>query len=227
MDKRWLFPATIEEAKQSQKEMAEKVILKGDVEYSFIAGMDVSNNRFDPKKLVFASAVLLDTQFSVIESQGVVDTQLFPYISGFLGFREAPPLIQAFHKLSRRPDVILVDGQGISHPRGLGIASQIGVLLDIPTIGVAKSILVGKPEGILGEEAGSFVPLIFKNRQVGLLLRTKKRCNPLIVSIGHKMSLEKARSIVLGCVRGYRLPEPIRQAHLAANACRTKLLSKT
>lgn len=116
----------------------------------------------------------------------------------------------------------MVDGHGISHPRRLGVASQIGILLDIPTIGVAKSILVGEPDGSLGEEAGSSVPLVWKGTLIGQVVRTKRRCQPLYISAGHKISLQTAINLVLSCVKNYRMPEPTRRAHLVANAHRTK-----
>lgn len=147
MNHKWLFPSNLDEAKLIQKEMSEKVVIQNEVllPFSLIGGMDVSNNRFDPSKKVYATTIVLNVELSLVESAGIAERQEFPYISGFLGFREAPALVQTFHKLSKKPDLILVDGQGISHPRGLGIASHLGLLLDIPTIGVAKSILVGKP----------------------------------------------------------------------------------
>ena len=114
----------------------------------------------------------------------------------------------------------MLDGQGISHPRHFGIACHIGVLLDCPTIGVAKSILIGKPVHDLGYNAGSTSPLQWQGNIVGMLVRTKDGCNPLVVSIGHKIGLERAVELVLQTCRGYRLPEPTRQAHLFANAAR-------
>ena len=117
----------------------------------------------------------------------------------------------------------MVDGHGISHPRRLGIASHIGVLLNIPTIGVAKSVLVGHPAGPLGEAKGDCVPLIWKGEQIGTFLRTKKCCHPVIISAGHRISLGTAVEIVLEYATRYRLPEPTRQAHLAANRCRKEL----
>lgn len=215
--------SSLAEAKQTQAEMAQRVLIQDCVNHSisFVAGMDVSNNRFDPSQMIFAASVMLSyPDLSVVETSTQANKQTFPYIPGFLSFREAPALIQAFDGVKRRPDVIMVDGHGISHPRALGIASHIGVMLDIPTIGVAKSILIGEPEGILAEEAGSQIPLIWKGHQIAALLRTKKRCAPLIVSAGHKISLDSAVRLVMCCVKGYRLPEPTRQAHLAANACR-------
>src|SRR5262249_35990996 len=118
------------------------------------------------------------------------------------------------------PDCLIVDGHGISHPRGLGIASHLGVLLDCPSIGVAKSILVGKPEGELGNQIGDYIPLRWKGQTLGVVLRTKPNVQPVYVSSGHRVSLETAIKVVLNSLSKYRLPEPTRQAHNAANVCR-------
>jgi deoxyribonuclease V len=183
--------------------------------------MDVSHNLYDPQALIYAVCVTLNPRTLQVQERGCVALeQRFPYKSGYLGFREAPALIESFKKLSQIPDIIFVDGHGISHPRGLGIASHIGVLLNLPTIGVAKSVLVGKAEGTLGSAIGDSVPLIWKGKQIATLLRTKARCNPLIISTGHKISLSTAVEMVLQYLKGYRLPEPTRQAHLTANAYR-------
>jgi deoxyribonuclease V len=186
--------------------------------------MDISHNLYDPSEIIYAAALILNfSDLQVTERAFTAEKQSFPYVPGFLGFREAPALINAYQQLKIKPDILFVDGHGISHPRRLGIASQIGVLLDIPTIGVAKSILVGKPAAPLSEEPGNQTPLLWKKQTIGMFLRTKKRSNPLIISSGHKISLERAIEIVKACLRGYRLPEPTRQAHLAANAFRKGL----
>ena len=224
--KEWLLPGAIEEAKAVQKIMAAKVITEDAFRgLAKIGGMDVSNNLYDPAQMIYASCVTLEyPQLSVMDQAAVSLRQSFPYIPGLLGFREAPALVEAFQKLTQKPDLLFVDGHGISHPRGLGIASHIGILLDIPTIGVAKSILVGKPEGQLGLEIGSQTPLVWNEQCLGVVLRTKKRANPLIISVGHKISLPTAVELVLHCLRRYRLPEPTRQAHLAANKCRVLMM---
>jgi deoxyribonuclease V len=216
----WLHPSSLEEAQHVQRELAKRVILTNDFSFShWVGGMDVSNNLYEPK--VYASAVVLNKESLQLEEEAAVaQAQLFPYIPGFLGFRESPALVAAFKKLSQPPEIILVDGHGISHPRRLGIASHLGVILDIPTIGVAKSILVGQPAGPLGNAQGDTVPLVWKGEQIGVFLRTKVRCNPLIISTGHRISLPSAVEIVMQCLTRYRLPEPTRQAHLAANRCR-------
>jgi deoxyribonuclease V len=222
----WFSPKSIDEAKEVQHRMAQLVIQKDMLmTMQSIGGMDVSNNLYDPKQMIYASAVVLSYPgLEILEQAAVAQKQSFSYIPGLLGFREAPALVEAFKKLRKKPDILMVDGHGISHPRGLGIASHLGVLLDIPTIGVAKSILVGAPAALIGPEAGAQVPLVWKDQTLGMMLRTKARSNPLIISVGHKISLSTAVSLVQRCLRGYRLPEATRQAHLAANVCRKSVL---
>jgi len=223
----WLSPSNAQEAKDAQSAMAEKVIVKDDFgPLQWIGGMDVSNFRFDPNRRIFAACVVLAKESRKVEEVAVaLQEWSFPYIPGLLAFREAPALVAAFKKLKRRPDLLMLDGQGISHPRGLGIASHLGVLLDIPTIGVAKSILVGAPTSVLGMEAGSQVPLVYNGKCVAMLLRSKKNTKPLVISIGHRISLDTALILVKSMLGGYRLPEPTRQAHIAANAFRRKIHS--
>jgi deoxyribonuclease V len=217
----------IEEAKKAQLIMAGQVIQEDQLPtIGTIGGMDVSNNLYDPEQMIYASTVVLSyPNLEIIEQAVVQQKQSFPYIPGLLGFREAPALVETYKKLQKKPNILMVDGHGISHPRGLGIASHIGVLLDIPTIGVAKSILVGQPAAPLGPEAGAQVPLVWKDKTLGVLLKTKARSNPLIISVGHKISLSTAVELVKRCLRGYRLPEVTRQAHLAANSCRRGLIN--
>ena len=138
-----------------------------------------------------------------------------PYIPGLLSFRELPCILGAFDKLKQRPELVMVDGQGIAHPRRLGIASHLGLWLDLPTIGCAKSILRGNyDKDVLGEEPGSWVPLIDtrKKEVLGAALRTRARVNPMFISLGHRISLETSIRYVVACSKGYRLPEPTRQA---------------
>ncbi len=221
----WLFPDSLLEAKRAQEEIANRVLLQdiiGEEPSLSIAGMDVSNRLYDPAKMIFGSAVLLSTPtMQVIEVSSAAEKQdRFPYIPGFLGFREAPVLFSAFQGLALNPDLLIVDGHGIAHPRKCGIASHIGVLLDIPTIGVAKNILIGTPQQPLSEEKGSRTPLIWRDEIVGMLVRTKRGVKPLIISVGHKTTLDRAVKIVLDCVQKYRLPEPTRMAHNEANQFR-------
>ncbi len=141
----------------------------------------------------------------------------FPYVSGFLAFREIPPLLAAFRKLSHAPDLLLCDGQGIAHPRGMGLASHLGLILGLPTIGCAKSRLVGE-HGLLPRERGSSVALRHGGRTVGRVVRTRDGVAPLFVSPGHLVDIDDAVCWTLACCRRFRLPEPTRLAHLAARA---------
>jgi deoxyribonuclease V len=144
--------------------------------------------------------------------QGEID---FPYVPGLLSFREAPLILQAFEQLTHTPDLIMVDGQGIAHPRRLGIAAHLGLFFDIPTIGCAKSRLCGTHQEP-APEPGNFEELTDKNESIGVVLRTKYNTNPVYLSIGNKIAIEDAIFWVMRCCRGYRLPEPTRLAHQAA-----------
>ena len=141
----------------------------------------------------------------------------FPYVPGFLSFREAPVIIDALAMLSARPDLVICDGQGVAHPRRLGIASHLGVVLDMPTVGCAKSLLIGShPE--LPDERGARVPLTHKGEQIGWVVRTRPGVKPVYVSPGHRVGMEAAAELVLACTTRYRLPETTRYAHnLASN----------
>jgi deoxyribonuclease V len=185
-----------------------------------IAGADISFNKFSEK--VYAGIVVLSLpDLRIVEQVGVHSVAKFPYVPGLLSFREAPSLLEAWEKLKTKPDVLMLDGQGIAHPRRFGIACHVGVLLDWPTIGCAKSILVGK-YGELGLEAGSQSPLIDKGEQVGVALRTKNKVAPVYVSPGHLIDLDSAVDLVLRSTTKYRLPEPTRQAHLLVNRLRVE-----
>ncbi|MGP6489952.1 deoxyribonuclease V [Duffyella gerundensis] len=139
-----------------------------------------------------------------------------PYIPGFLSFREYPALLAAWQQLDQHPDLLFVDGHGISHPRRLGVASHFGLMVDVPTIGVAKRRLCGK-FAVLSEEPGARQPLMDKGEQLAWVWRSKKRCNPLFVSTGHRVSTDTALEWVERCMGGYRLPEPTRWADAVAS----------
>ncbi len=210
-------------AREIQNELREKLILHNeDVpdKIKTIAGADISYSK--GSNLFFAVVVILD--FPTMEiigqasSSGMVD---FPYIPGLLTFREGPILLEAFQKLSSTPDAIIFDGHGIAHPRGIGLASHMGLFLNIPSIGCAKTRLVGSYDEA-GNEPGDFSPLMHNGEIMGAVLRTKKNVKPVFVSQGHKIGLKKAIDITLSCCRGYRLPEPTRKAHLAVNEIRLK-----
>ncbi|MEF8816830.1 MAG: deoxyribonuclease V [Salinibacter sp.] len=137
----------------------------------------------------------------------------FPYVPGLLSFRELPAVLPALDQLGPTPDVFVTDSHGRAHPRRFGLACHLGVLLDVPAIGVAKSILVGAPQGELGPEKGSRVPLVDDGDTVGTVLRTRTDVNPVYVSVGHRCTLEDAADLMLDCSPTYKIPEPTRQAH--------------
>lgn len=186
----------------------------GVVAPSFIAGVDIAVGK--AQELAQAAVIVLSYPELQPVSVEVIQGRLgFPYIPGLLSFRESPLILAACEKLSFSPDLIMVDGQGVAHPRRLGIASHLGLLLDIPTIGCAKSRLCGN-HSEPGEESGSYEEIVDRGETIGAALRTKNGVKPVYVSTGHKISLENAIYWVLQCCRGYRLPEPARLAHLAA-----------
>lgn len=204
---------TPDEARAQQTAMRGLVSLEdGFSGIKTVAGVDLSLN--SEKNEGHAVVVVLSFgDFAVLETQYATAPLLMPYIPGLLSFRESPVALDAFAKLQIRPDVIFVDGQGQAHPRGFGIACHLGVLLDVPAVGVAKSRLYGTWDAAaLSDEAGAFVPL-HDRQTLGAVVRTKPRTNPLFVSPGHKVSVASAARLVLDCVRGYRLPEPTRLAH--------------
>jgi deoxyribonuclease V len=183
-----------------------------------IAGADISFNKFSD--VVYAGIVVLSLpELRIVETAGVRSVTKFPYVPGLLSFRETPSVLEAWEKLKTKPDVLMLDGQGIAHPRRFGIACHVGVLLDLPTIGCAKSILVGR-HGELGMEAGSQAPLVDRGEQVGVALRTKNKVSPVYVSPGHRIDLPSAVDLVLRSTGKYRQPEPTRQAHLLVNQLR-------
>lgn len=192
------------------------VIGAGPIAMEYIAGADVAytkNGCFACGAVVVLRAETLE----VAEKSTACGDVSFPYLPGLLAFRELPLILQAFDDLRRLPDVLLYDGHGIAHPQRFGAACHLGVALDLPTIGVAKSRLVGRFSGLCAQK-GSYVPLMEGEEGIGVVLRTRSRVKPVFVSPGHKIDFETARSVVLQAVSKYRLPEPIRQAHLLANA---------
>lgn len=220
-----IFTPTPKEAIEIQKELADKVIRENQVtKINYVAGFDISNVIFKPdKNQLYAAVVVLSfPELEIVETAFYSQLTNFPYIPGLLAFRESPLIIKALEKLKIKPDVIIADGHGIAHPRKLGIASHIGVLTGYPTIGCAKSILVGTPEKTLLPQRGSYVPLVWHDEIIGNVLRTKDNVAPVYVSVGHKINLEKATEIVLTCAKKYRIPEPTRLAHQYANQLRKK-----
>jgi deoxyribonuclease V len=180
-----------------------------------VAGTDISYLR--EHRLALGAVVLMDfPSLEVLEERKSAVEVSFPYVPGLLSFRELPALIPALESLSGEPDLIFVDGQGIAHPRGFGLASHLGVLLGKPTIGCAKSRLVGEYKEP-GSRVGDWEPLVYKARQVGAVLRTRAGVKPLFISVGHLVDLDTALNMVLACCTGFRLPEPQRKAHRMAD----------
>lgn len=203
---------TVDEGKRIQQELSRQVIRKDqfNTPLSYVAGVDVGFSKDDLRS--FASAAVLNYKdLKVVETAVAAEPTTFPYVSGMFSFREIPPLLKALGKIKTKPDMILCDGQGLAHPRRFGMACHLGVLLDLPTIGVAKSRLIGTHVQ-LGEKRGSWEKLIDKTEVVGAVLRTQDGVNPVYVSVGHKVSLASAIRIVLDCTPKYRLPETTRQA---------------
>jgi len=183
-----------------------------------IAGCDISFNKFE--ETVYAGIVVLriDT-LEIVDQAGIVSTATFPYVPGLLTFREGPSLLQAWNDLHTLPDVVMFDGHGMAHPRRMGIAAHMGLWLDRPTFGCGKSILVGAFDA-LPPERGSRSPLVHKDEEIGIALRTKNKVNPVFISTGHLIDLESAIDLTLRCHTGYRIPEPTRRAHLLVNELR-------
>jgi deoxyribonuclease V len=203
------------EAVEIQRRLAPLVIRRDEVgDVRRVAGVDVG---FVGERTRAAVVVLAYPELRVLDVSLALEPTRFPYVPGLLSFREAPAVLSAFEALKVEPDLVIVDGQGIAHPRRLGIAAHLGLCLDRPTIGCAKSLLVGR-HGPLGEEVGATAELVDRGEVVGAAVRTKRGVKPVYVSIGNRVDLPVAIRYVLACCRGYRLPEPQRQAHLAASA---------
>lgn len=214
---RWdLDPAA---ARALQVELAGRVdVSTPAAPFRVVAAADVSFDRGSP--ILFATVVLWDAQTgALVERAGVVDPADFPYVPGLLSFREAPAILRAFDLLKGRPDLVLCDGQGTAHPRRLGVASHLGLWLDLPTVGVAKSRLCGT-HAEPGPDRGDRAPLMDKGEVVGDVLRTRRGVKPLYVSPGHRIDREGAVAAVLACLGKYRLPIPSRLAHEVVNDLR-------
>lgn len=213
-----------QEAVEIQNKLAKMIEIKPlDRPIRLIAGVDAS---FLNEDTCLAAVVLWDLKAQqVLEQHTAVHPVYFPYIPGFLSFREAPAILSVLAKLSRQPDLIMCDGHGIAHPRRLGIAAHIGVLTQSITIGCAKSKLVGYYEEP-GQQRGDCSALIYRYERIGTVLRTKNKVKPLFVSLGHKIDLPSAERLVLDCFGGYRLPEPTRLADKLAAVAKKVILDQ-
>jgi deoxyribonuclease V len=205
---------TPQEAMRIQTEMRERLVLRWDNRpVHTIGGVDVSiKGEFTRAAIVVLSYPDLTPLEASVEDAPLV----FPYIPGLLSFREGPAVLAAWHKLQNKPDLLMFDGQGIAHPRGIGIASHMGLWLERPTIGVAKSRLYGLHAEV-GPKLGDRADLLDKSTNViGAVIRTREKTNPLYISPGHLMDVEHAVEYVMACITRYRLPEPTRWAHKVA-----------
>ncbi|RLF17683.1 MAG: endonuclease V [Thermoprotei archaeon] len=206
---------SIERARRSQRILASLVKEVDELPERIrtVGGADIAYKG----DIAYGVAVLLDFPSLVVKKYAVSSIKVkFPYIPTLLAFREAGPIIDAVKKLGQFPDILFVDGQGRAHPYRLGLACHVGVVLDIPTIGIAKKKLCGK----IGPFKNGWAPIIDNGEVVGAALITKEGCNPIYVSVGHKVSLETAIKLTLKCIRGHKLPEPVRLAHNIATRIR-------
>ena len=216
---------TPEQAVAIQKELRQQLNLSPlQKEITTIGGADISFNKYSTT--VYAGIVVLQfPSLQVVETKAVVDITEFTYIPGLLAFREVPALSKAWDALNIKPDVLVLDGHGIAHPRRMGIATHFGLVMQTPTIGCAKSVLTGKfTEPPI--EAGTYTDLIQKNEVIAKVLRTKRNTKPVFVSPGNLISMQQSLDIIMQCVRKYRIPEPTRFAHNFVNEERRKYMTE-
>ncbi|GAB6046231.1 deoxyribonuclease V [Methyloparacoccus murrellii] len=211
------WTVTPQQAVAIQNQLRRQVILRDELpdEITCVAGVDVGFEDGGTTTRA-AIAVLSYPALTLIESGIARCPTTFPYIPGLLSFRELPAVLQALAQLATPPQLLLVDGQGIAHPRRLGIASHLGILTGLPSIGVGKTRLVGQ-HGPAPDERGGWTPLEDRGEIVGAVLRTRPRYRPVYVSAGHRITLASSVDWVMRCTRRYRLPETTRQAHRLAS----------
>lgn len=210
------WPTTIEEARQIQQTFRRRVITSASLHtVHHVAGIDIGFEN-QGKTTRAAIAVLSFPGLTLVEQQVVRDKTRFPYVPGYLSFREVPAALKAFAKLRIIPDLLLCDGQGLAHPRRFGLACHLGLWTGLPSIGVAKSRLIGIHKE-LASEKGSWQPLLDNEEVIGAVLRTRTNVAPVFVSIGHKVDLPTAIDYTLRCTTKYRLPETTRWAHKLAS----------
>jgi deoxyribonuclease V len=212
------FPeeSTRENLLKVQHMVAGRAIIRDDFkDIRFIAAADQA---FLDNRIISGILIVDFGSLEITEHAFSIQPVSFPYISTFLSFREGMAIVNAFGKLKTKPDLLLIDGAGINHPRGAGLATHIGVALDVPTIGITKNILCG--EGAQASNVGEASPLVYNDKTVGWLLKSSQKSKPIVVAPGHRVSLESSLSIVKACLRGHKLPEPARLAHEYANMCK-------
>ncbi|MDD8021009.1 MAG: endonuclease V [Acidobacteriota bacterium] len=207
---KFFYPADFDKARQIQKELLGRLKLQPlQKEPEFLAAADAA---FTGTEVLAAVLLFTFPELRLIETQRVRQPITFPYRPGYLSFREGPAIMAGLSKLAGRPDLILLDGQGIAHPKKMGLATFIGIISGLPSAGCAKSHLVGRYQEP-GREKGRFSPLELKGEIVGYCLRSRTGVKPVFVSPGHLINLEDTLRIIQACLQGYRLPEPLRQAH--------------
>ena len=215
------WAVTPQEAIHIQKTLRAQVVRKGLLHTPrFIAGGDAAFGK-DSNAIIVSVVLLAFPSLEIVERVVHRDVTAFPYVPGLLSFREAPALLKAFGKLKRTPDVVFIDGHGLAHPRAFGVACHVGVLLDRPTIGCAKSILIGSYTDLASSRSSVAYLRDKNNTIIGAAVRTRDAVRPVFVSIGHKITLRRAIDLVLSCGKGVRIPEPTRIAdRLAGEAKR-------
>ncbi len=221
-----VWPTAKSEALEMQKKMAESVELLGNFDdLKLVAAVDTAYGK--NAEVVYAAVVVVSfPDVEEVERAFQYDKVEFPYVPGLFFYREGPTILKALSKLECNPDVVIVHGHGITHPRRCGIASQVGIALKKPTIGCARKLLCGYHRPVDAAK-GSFQPITHNSRDVGIAYRSKENVKPVFISPGHRCNLEQARDIVVRNLRGFRLPEPLRLAHLFANKFRRRIESKS
>jgi len=213
------WPTTENEALELQNSLVSRVDASSSLgSFDFVAGCDLAYHLTDP--ISYAAVVVVrSSDWSVIETRTVTREVKFPYIPGLLSFREVPALLAAFADLRQTPDVVMLDGQGVAHPRQFGLACHLGLWLNVPCLGCAKSWLIGDHDEP-GPHAGDSAPLTIGSEAVGVVMRSAAKVKPVYVSPGHLLDIESATRVVRASLSGYRHPTPTREAHMAANRLR-------
>lgn len=218
---RW--PRTIQAAKKMQQDLSCNVeIIPLRKEPSLIAGVDAS---FDGNKIIAVACLFQYPEMRLIEKAYDIRNITFPYIPGYLSFREGPAIVEALRKLKKKPELIIFDGQGIAHPMRFGLASHLGVVLNVPSMGCAKSRLIGQFREP-GTKKGNRSCLIFRDEQVGTVLRTRSNVKPIFVSPGHMIDFNDSARIALNCTGRYRIPEPTRCADRYSREVKSSSLNR-
>ena len=225
MKYKFLHPWNItpKEGIEVQKRLVEQLVFDNDkFPIEKICGTDVSYER--SKNMLFSAVIVLKYPgMKIIEEQTAIMESTFPYVPGLLSFREVPVLLKAFDKVKYVPDIVICDGHGIAHPRGIGLASHLGLILDLPTIGCAKKRLFGEYSEI-GNTKGDYSYMSDGNKNIGIVLRTRANVKPVFVSQGYKIGINFSREIILNCCKKYRITEPIRKAHNMVNIVRKNFI---